>query len=62
MGNITTAITSTTISQIFSYPFEIAHTRLIGDMTRHGHKKIYSSVTELFTKMMEESNFININN
>ena len=45
---------SSFITHIFYYPFELANTRICGDMTRYGHKRLYSSVTEVFSKVMEE--------
>jgi hypothetical protein len=43
---------SSSICLFFSYPFELAHTRMTADVTRYGHKKLYSSVLELFTKVI----------
>jgi hypothetical protein len=45
---------SSSICLLFSYPFELAHTRITSDMTRYGHKKLNSSVIELFTKLVVE--------
>jgi len=45
---------SSSICLIFSYPFELAHTRMSADMTRYGHKKLNSSVLELFSKLIVE--------
>lgn len=45
---------SSSICLLLSYPFELAHTRISADMTRYGHKKLNSSVVELFTKLIVE--------
>ena len=59
---LTASTISTFISLIFSYPLELAHTRMSGDMTRFGHRNIYSGISELFTKIMEERSKLHILN
>jgi len=39
----------------------LASTRMAGDMTRYGHKRIYSSIPDLFSKLIFEG-IINIVN
>ena len=57
-NNVLTRLLSSTVSSsiclIFSYPFELAHTRMSADMTRYGHKKLNSTILELFTKLVVE--------
>jgi solute carrier family 25 (adenine nucleotide translocator) protein 4/5/6/31 len=53
-----TSCLTSTLSLLFSYPFELASTRISCDMTRYGHKRIYSSIGELFSKTMEEESKI----
>lgn len=45
---------SSLINVSFSYPFEMAHTRICGDMTRMNFKRINSSVMEIFVKCLNE--------
>lgn len=50
---------SSSISLIFSYPFDLVNTRMSADMTRYGHKKIYSSSLETLAKTIEEDSKYN---
>ncbi len=48
---------SSFIHVTFSYPFDLAHTRICGDMSRINYKRVNSSVLEVFTKCIsDESN------
>lgn len=54
LGKFSSAFISSTIGLILSYPFDLARTRMSGDMTRWGNKKIYTSMPDLFNKVMHE--------
>ena len=55
------ATSSSFISLLFSYPYEVAHTKMCADMTRFGHNKIYPSVLDtLKLSVQEESNIYNL--
>lgn len=45
---------SSSIVLFVSYPFELASTRMSGDMTRFGHKRIHVSLPDLFSKLTYE--------
>lgn len=52
---LTSAIISSSIGILVSYPFEVAYTRLASDMTRQGNKRIYSSLTDMIYKDVKYS-------
>jgi len=53
---------SSFINVTFSHPFDLAHTRICGDMTRINFKRINSSVLEVFSRCFsDESNFTSLN-
>ncbi len=55
---ITSALFSL-INITFSHPFDLAHTRISGDMTRINFKRLNSSVLEVFSRCFsDESIFI----
>jgi hypothetical protein len=41
---------SALINNLFSYPFDLAHSRICGDMTRINFKRLNSSVLEVFNR------------
>lgn len=50
---------SSFINVTFSHPFDLAHTRICGDMSRINFKRINSSVLEVFSRCFsDESIFI----
>jgi hypothetical protein len=53
-GKINAALISSTLGLVLSYPFDLARTRMSGDMTRWGNKRIYTSIPDLFNKIMHE--------
>jgi len=45
---------SSIINITFSHPFDLAHTRICGDMTRINFKRINSSVLEVFSRCFSD--------
>lgn len=47
------------INITFSYPFDLAHTRICGDMSRINFKRINSSVLEVFSRCFADESIFN---
>lgn len=45
---------SSFINITFSHPFDLAHTRIAGDMSRMNFKRLNSSSLEVFTKCLQD--------
>ena len=53
------SLLSAFINTFFSYPFDLAHSRICGDMTRINFKRLNSSSLEVFNRILNsEGNLI----
>src|SRR4051812_11832988 len=58
LSTFATSVLSSFFTTLLAYPFEMVSTRMCSDMTRHGHKRIYSNTFETLMRIgyLDEGN------